>query len=105
MNGHETRRPAPRPGSLGPNGVANKFLAALVGKAVTIVVGHHTHSGELLMFDGYSVLLRDPSDGAQLLIFKGPGMVIEPDQPEDGLDILWSRCEACGALSATGKKR
>jgi hypothetical protein len=85
--------------------VANKFLAVLVGKAVTIVFGHHAHSGELLMFDGYSVLIRDPSDGAQTLIFKGPGMMIEPDQPGDGLDLTWTECAACGSLSATGKKR
>jgi hypothetical protein len=104
---HASRRPAPRPGSLGPNGVANKFLAALIGWPIVVGVGaERVHYGRLLMFDGYSLLIEE-DEHTQVLLFKGPGVVVRPGGASPGcpLDIEWARCEACGSMSATGKAR
>ncbi len=56
-------RPKPREGSLGPNGVSNKFLAGLVGREVNVgFAGGRALLFEevtLLRFDSYSMVVLD----------------------------------------------
>lgn len=72
-------RKKPRPGSTGPNGVANKFLAALRGKPVKVWIPGRSEGaseGVLVEFDAYSLVIQ--SGGRKRCIWKGPGLVVEP---------------------------
>lgn len=65
-----------RPGSTGPNGLANKYLALLIGHQVEILGGPVIGlEGLLIGFDAYSLIILDEDD-RQLLVFKGPGIGI-----------------------------
>lgn len=59
-----------------PNVVGRKFLAKLVGKVVAVAFpdGEDPLRGVLRSFDNYSLLIE--ADGAELLILKGPGIVV-----------------------------
>lgn len=76
---HQSGRPKPRDGSLGPNGVANKFLASLIGREIEAIFPDHGKSftGILRKFDSYSFVIS-PEKGHDTLIFKGPRLVIMP---------------------------
>lgn len=99
-------RPKPREGSLGPNGVSNKFLAELIGKRVDVgfVDGALFFEGAVLLrFDSYSIVIRetvsewkpqqyDPKGSeARVLepekferdvcLWKGPGLFVRPTRP------------------------
>ena len=62
-----------------PNVVARKYLAALVGKKVTVAIIPHewTVAGILRRFDNYCLVIG-LTDHEDVIVFKGPGVVVGP---------------------------
>lgn len=62
-----------------PNVAGRKFLAALIGKMITVRISQEwSVTGTLKRFDNYSLVigLHDQED---VIVFKGPGIVVRPD--------------------------
>jgi sRNA-binding regulator protein Hfq len=71
------------------NATANKFLASLRGTKVAVFLnGHPIAEGTLLEFDLYSMVIKSFRRNRDQLIFKGPGVLVEPVHPTDQLIVV-----------------